>query len=130
MNASFYFVQLTVRDLGAASAWYREVMGMREVMREADSFAILSSGAARLALTQGMPAPGGVLLAFEVADLGEWVRGFAEHGGSLEGEMKTSAEGYRRARTRDADGYEVSVFEWTNETSDGAGAEAPIPSRE
>ena len=130
MNASFYFVQLTVHDLDISVAWYREVMGMRELMREADSFALLSASGTRLALTQGSPSPGGVLLAFEVTDLGEWVRCFAERGGTLEGEMKTSPEGYRRARTRDADGYEVSVFEWTNGVRDTTSTEAPIPSRE
>ena len=129
MTASLYFVELTVHDLAAAIAWYREVLALRPVMREADSFAVLAAGPTRLALKQGTPSPGGVLLAFEVADLDEWVRCLAERGVRLEDVIKTSHEGYRRARLRDADGYEVSVFEWINEHRDGADAEAPVPSR-
>ena len=113
MNTTLSFVELTVRDLDAAVTWYREVMGLREVMRsEANSFALLSAGAAKLALKQGTPVSSSVLLAFEVADLDRWVRDLAERGVPLDGEVKSSQEGYRRARVRDRDGYAVSVFEW------------------
>ena len=113
MNTSLSFVELTVRDLDAAVAWYREVMGLREVMRsEANSFALLSAGPIRLALKQGTPISSSVLLAFEVADLDRWVRDLTDRGIPLDGEVKTSREGYRRARVRDLDGYAVSVFEW------------------
>ena len=122
MTASLSFVQLTVRDLDAALAWYRTALGLSSSMREADSFALLSAGATRLALKKGTPSPGGVRLAFEVANLTEWVRGFVEAGGRLDGAMKVSAEGYRRVRVCDADGYEVSVFEWIEQGTD---AEAP-----
>ena len=122
MTASLSFVELTVRDLDAAVAWYRTAFGLLPSMREADSYALLSAGATRLALKKGTPSPGGVRLAFEVAYLDEWVRIFVGAGGRLDGSMKASAEGYRRVRLRDADGYEVSVFEWVERGTD---AEAP-----
>ena len=127
---SLYFIELTVRDLDAAITWYREVMGARELMRvEADAFALLSTGATHLALKQGAPSPGGVLLAFEVTDLDEWIHSMAERGVRLEGEVTASHERYRRARVRDADGYAVSAFEWINERG-GTDALTSIPPRE
>ena len=128
---SLYFIELTVRDLDAAITWYREVMGARQLMRvDADAFALLSTGGTRLSLRQGTPLPGGVLLAFEVTDLDEWIHSMAERGVRLEGEVKTSHEGYRRARVRDADGYAVSVFEWINRERGGTDALTSIPPRE
>ena len=130
MIASLFFVELTVRDLDAAVDWYRKVLGLREVMRDgADAFALLSAGGARLALKRGTPSDGGVLLAFEVADLDAWVRELGGKGVSLEDSPRASDEGYRRARLRDADGYGVSVFEWAEGHRDGADAGAPMPSR-
>ena len=129
-TASLFFVELTVDDLDAAVEWYRKVLGLRQVMRDANAFALLGAGATRLALRRGKPSPGGVLLAFEVADLDEWARRFAENGEQLEDAIRTSDEGYRRARVCDADGYAVCVFERTDERRDGVDAEAPTPSRD
>lgn len=129
MTASLYFVELIVRDLDAAVDWYREVIGLREVMRdEARAFALLSAGGAKLALKRGAPSTSSVLLAFEVADLDAWVRDIASKGVVLEDTPKASREGYRRARLRDADGYEVSVFEWDRKRRDGTDAVASTPS--
>ena len=125
MTTSLYFVELTVCDLDAAVDWYREVLGLREVMRDgANTFALLSAGGTKLALKRGTPSVGSVLLAFEVADLDAWVQALAGKGVALEDPIKTSHEGYRRARLRDADGYEVSVFEWEGERRDGVDAHA------
>ena len=131
MTASLFFVELIVRDLDAAVDWYCEVIGLREVMRDgAKSFALLSAGGAKLALKRGAPSTSSVLLAFEVANLDAWVRDLAGKGVALEDPIEASHEGYRRARLRDVDGYEVSVFEWDDERRDGTDALAPMPSRE
>ena len=129
MTASLYFVELIVRDLDAAVDWYREVIGLREVMRdEAKAFSLLSAGGAKLALKRGAPSTSSVLLAFEVANLDAWVRDLASKGVVPEDNPKASHEGYRRARLRDADGYEVSVFEWDSKRPDGTDAVASTPS--
>jgi len=130
MNISLSFVELAVRDLDAAIAWYREVLGLHEVMRDdAHSFVLLGAGSTRLALKRGTPSPGGVLLAFEVADLAGWVHGLADKGVPIRDGLEVSPEGYRRVRILDADGYAVSVFEWVNEKREGvdAGASSPSP---
>jgi catechol 2,3-dioxygenase-like lactoylglutathione lyase family enzyme len=116
MKCSLYFVELRVRDWNAAVAWYRDVLGLELLMRvDADAFALFAAGPARLALKGSEPGssvPGGTLLAFEVDDLQAWLGRLAEHGVRLDGPMKSSPEGYRRARFRDPEGHELSLFEW------------------
>jgi catechol 2,3-dioxygenase-like lactoylglutathione lyase family enzyme len=108
-----YFVELSVRDWHASVAWYRDVLRLRLIM-SAGSFALLDAGGGRIALKAGEPTPGGVLLALEVDDLDGWV---ARLGAHVEGPIKASEEGYRRARLHDPDGYEIALFEWTQEAS-------------
>ena len=75
---------------------------------ESDLFALFDAGGGQIALKAGESRPG-VLLAFEVTDLDGWV---SRLGGLIEGPVKSSAEGYRRARLRDPDGHEITLFEW------------------
>ena len=106
---NLYFVELRVRDWPASVAFYRDVLGLTPTMRDdAGSFALFDAGSCRVALKAGEPT-GGTLLAFEVDDLDAWVGRLGER---IEGEGKVSPEGYRRARLRDPDGYEISLFEW------------------
>ena len=109
-----YFVELSVRDWDASVAWYRGTLGLRLIMT-AGSFALFDAGGGRIALKAGRPAPGGVLLALEVDDLAGW-------GGTLgpcvQGPIKASEEGFcARARLLDPDGYEIDLFEWTQQVS-------------
>jgi catechol 2,3-dioxygenase-like lactoylglutathione lyase family enzyme len=107
---TLYFVELRVSDWAASVAWYRDVLGLRPILLdEAGSFALLDAGGARVALKAGLPRPGGVMLAMEVGDLDGWL---ARLGALVEGPPQTSAEGYRRARLLDPDGYEIVLFEW------------------
>ena len=103
-----YFVELHVSDHPASVAFYRDQLGLR-LLLQAGSFALFDAGGTRLALKAGQPRPGGVLLAMEVADLDAWVTRLAAR---VEGPVKDSEEGYRRARLRDPDGYEITLFEW------------------
>jgi catechol 2,3-dioxygenase-like lactoylglutathione lyase family enzyme len=112
MTCVLSFVELSVRDWPGSVAWYRDVLGLGVLLRdEAGAFALLAAGPARLALKQGDPCPAGVLLAFEVGDLDAWLARLAGLGVWPEGPVKSSAEGYRRARLRDPDGHAVSLFE-------------------
>jgi len=65
------------------------------------------------ALKQGKPGTGGVLLAFEVHDLDGWLRRLKQQKAEVEGEVKTSSEGYSRLRLRDLDGYTLTLFQWS-----------------
>ena len=104
------FVELLVSDWPASVAWYRDVLGLRPIMSdEAGRFALFDAGDARIALKAGEPHVGGVLLAMEVDDLDGWV---ARLGERVDGAIRASEEGYRRARLRDPDGYEIVLFEW------------------
>ena len=73
---------------------------------------LFAAGPARVALKGGEGGRGGALLAFEVDDLDAWIERLRENGVGLDGSVKLSPEGYRRARFRDPDGHELSLFEW------------------
>ncbi|OAI48059.1 hypothetical protein AYO44_01255 [Planctomycetaceae bacterium SCGC AG-212-F19] len=107
------FVELTVADWPAAVAWYRDVLGLPLRMQDAAGrFALFDAGTGRIALKEGQPEPGSVLLSFEVDDLVGELRRLAEHGVGLESAEKVSSEGYRRAILHDLDGYRICLFEW------------------
>lgn len=114
MIGSLYLIELTVADFPASVAWYRDVLGLPLLLhKETEGFALFQTGLTRLALKQGQPQPGSVLLTFEVKDLAAQVESLAARGVVLEGPLKVSAEGYRRVRLRDPDGYVLSLFEWS-----------------
>ncbi len=118
-----YFVELAIVDWSASVAWYRDVLGLKVLMRvEADRFAILQAGEARLALKQAagpidQVRGTGVLLTFEVEDLAAEVARLARHGVAAESPLQASAEGYRRALFRDPDGYRLCLFDWAAKKS-------------
>ncbi len=101
-----YMVELTVRDLAASLAFYRDRLGLAvELVDEANGFALLHAGG-RLALKRGTPG-GGATVHLEVADVAAELRRLGEPV-----ETKASAEGYRRAKLADPDGHTVVLFEW------------------
>ncbi|MGL4553517.1 MAG: VOC family protein [Gemmataceae bacterium] len=103
-----HFVELRVRDVRASVAWYCDVLGLDVVTAdEANRFTLMSAG---VALKEGEPTPGGVLLSFEVASV-------ARFGG----DVKVSDEGYRRVRLSDPDGYAVVAFEWADREPEASG---------
>jgi catechol 2,3-dioxygenase-like lactoylglutathione lyase family enzyme len=113
MIPGLFFVQLTVADWPAAVEWYRDVLGLRLALRnDADRFALFDAGGSRVALKQGTPEPGSALLTFEVDDLPAALKRLAGRGVVPEAPPQASAEGYRRARLRDPDGYRLCLFDW------------------
>lgn len=102
--------ELAVGDFAASVSWYRDRFGLRVVLLDAaNQFALLQGGdGGRLALKVGTPAPGGVTLHFEVADLTAELARL----GAAETSVRESPEGYREAFLRDPDGYAVGLFEW------------------
>lgn len=112
MIRDLHFVELTVADWPAAVAWYREVLGLSaELLDEAGRFALLRAGGARLALKEGRPEPGTVLLTFEVENLPVELERLGAAGAVVESPLKASPEGYRRAVVRDLDGYRLCLFD-------------------
>jgi catechol 2,3-dioxygenase-like lactoylglutathione lyase family enzyme len=107
MIRSLYMVELTVADWGASLRWYRDLLGLTLLPpTEAGRFALLGTGASRVALKAGVATPGSVTLTFEVESLSAML------GRLGNAEVKENEEGYRRVRLRDPDGYEVVLFEW------------------
>ena len=103
--------ELAVSDVAASRAWYRDGLGLTEVrVDEAHGFVLFERDGGRLAIKHGTPSPGGVTVHFRVADLAETVATLKTRGLVCDGEIKTSAEGYRRAKYHDPDGYAVVIF--------------------
>jgi catechol 2,3-dioxygenase-like lactoylglutathione lyase family enzyme len=99
------FVQVRASDWRRSLEWWRDTLGLPVLLvDEAGGFALLDAGAARIAVKQGVPAPGGTLLAFAVSDADAWA---ARLGTTAQDE----AEGYRRVRLADPDGYAVVLFQ-------------------
>ncbi len=104
--------ELAVRNLPAAVAWYRDVLGLvLKLLDEATGFALLECDGGRLALKVG-GVGGGVTLHFRVADLDGELARLAGHGVVPDRPPIVSNEGYREAFVRDADGYRVGLFEF------------------
>lgn len=114
MKAALAFVELAVSDWDGAVRWYQEVLGLEVVLRDdAARFALLSAGTARLALKGAAAPAAGALLAFEVQGLDDWVNRLEKYGVGMEGPVKASPEGYRRAKVRGPEGVAVTLFEWS-----------------
>jgi predicted enzyme related to lactoylglutathione lyase len=112
MTTSLAFVELAVGDWPASVAWYRDVFGLPLLLLdEPGRFALFQAGAGKIALKACEARLGGVLLAFEVADLPAELGRLAGLGVAPEGPVKSSPEGYRRAVVRDPDGYCLSLFD-------------------
>lgn len=110
-----FMPELRVADLATSAAWYAAALGL--VVEHADAangFLLLAApDGGRVALKQGTPTPGGVLLHFECSDLAAAVERLATAGVAVS-PLKTSAEGYTRAHVSDPDGYAVVVFAWVS----------------
>ncbi len=115
-------VSLTVADLPASVAWYRDVIGFavdREHEREGVVVAVsLRAGGVRLLLGQDDGAQGsdrrkGEGVSFQIStDRGvadEIAQRIRESGGSLETEPTDTPWGARVVRFRDPDGFKLAV---------------------
>ena len=109
-----HMTELTVTDPAASAAWYVGAFGfVIELTDAANGFVLLAHpNGGKLALKAGHPVAAGVKLHLEVADLDAHVDRLSASGVPMEGDLKASDEGYRRARYRDPDGVAVVLFEW------------------
>ncbi len=110
-----YAVELRTARWTELVAWYRDVLGLRVLVRSSeDGYALLAAGDVRLAILARPQAAGSSdrwSLAFEVADL-DAVRARIGATPSAPGEPTTHAEGYREFSVTDPDGNRLRLFAW------------------
>jgi catechol 2,3-dioxygenase-like lactoylglutathione lyase family enzyme len=118
LDASVLSASLTVKDLPASLAWYRDVLGFtvaRTIERAGTLFAAsLRAGVVPVLLTQDDGARGldrvkgeGISLQLTTAqNIDELARGIQERGGVLESEP-FDIMGARAFRLRDPDGFKL-----------------------
>jgi predicted enzyme related to lactoylglutathione lyase len=98
-------------------AWYRNVLGLRVLMRVVeDGYALFEAGDTRLAiLLRDTPgeASGRWSLGFEVNDLSPQLDRLRDHGSTVDG-PKEHPEGFRELITFDPDGNKIRLFSWPN----------------
>ncbi|MFN9369259.1 MAG: VOC family protein [Planctomycetia bacterium] len=112
---SLYAVELRTARWPDMVAWYRDVLGLRMLVRSAEEgFALLAAGETRLAVLARPQAAGSSdrwSLAFEVTDLDEARTRLAAGSADL-GETRTHDEGYRELTVADPDGNRIRLFSW------------------
>jgi catechol 2,3-dioxygenase-like lactoylglutathione lyase family enzyme len=113
-----YCVEIRTSNWEASLQWYREVFGLRVLVRVVDDeYALLEAGETRLSLL-GRAQPGSssrrISLAFEVDDLDEVLNRLARAGSTFSYPQKDH-EGLREANTSDPDGNPIRLFEWPRE---------------
>lgn len=102
------FTELTVSDWPLSVAWYRDGLGFPvTLLDELNQFALLGN----LALKHGTPNPGTTLVHVQVPSLSVTLAHLATLNIHPVGELKTSHEGYTRARLTDPDGHGIVLFE-------------------
>ena len=110
-----YCVEIRSRDWLQAAHWYRDVLGLRVLVRVPDEkYALLAAGETRLAIL-GRDQPGEatrrISLAFEVPDLAPLVERLHATGAQLP-PPHTSDEGLREINLVDPDGNRLRLFSW------------------
>jgi catechol 2,3-dioxygenase-like lactoylglutathione lyase family enzyme len=120
MNASSLSVSLTVKDVRASLAWYRDVLGFavnQEYERGGALRAVsISAGVARVLLSQDDGAKGadrakgdGISLMLTTAEsIDEIAARVKSRGGTLDSEP-ADAFGRRAFRLRDPDGFRLTI---------------------
>jgi len=102
-----------VRDMGAAVAFYGDVLGLPLVRRDGDEWAEFEAGPVRLALHGTVETlPGSGTVVFRVADLDAATMVLAGRGASVVDHVG-EVEGLARfATVRDPDGNPVQLIEY------------------
>ena len=102
-----------VRDMDAAVAFYRDVVGLTPVRRAGDEWAEFDAGPVRLGLHGAeVPQPGGGTAVFRVEDL-DAARRQLEGRGARFDEHVGEVEGFARFATfRDPDGNALQIIEY------------------
>lgn len=115
LRAELFAVELRTARFEAMVAWYRDVLGLRSLLRVIDDgYALLGAGGTRIALVsrpESGPPSDRVSLAFEVVDLAAARERLAAAGAEI-GARPPSHEGFHELVTRDPDGNRLRLFAW------------------
>lgn len=110
-----FAIELRASDWAGMVKWYREVLGLKVLLRVIDDqYAQLHAGSVQLAIVgHGDPgaASGRVTLAFEVSDSDATASRLAMQGWDFERRERT-AEGLSELVTTDPEGNRLRLFEW------------------
>ena len=113
--AEFFAVEVRTAAWEALVAWYREVLGLRVLLRVTDDgYALLGDTRGRIALvSRAEPGPAGerIGLAIEVTDLDAAAARLAAAGAEVARRPPT-AEGFADLLTHDPDGNRLRLFTW------------------
>jgi hydroxymethylpyrimidine/phosphomethylpyrimidine kinase len=113
-----YCVELRTANWSALVEWYREVLGLRVLVRVIDDgYALLEAGENRLALISrpdSGEASQRISLAFEVTDVRKVTARLRAAGAKVTHPTR-DPEGLREASTTDPDGNRIRVFSWPGE---------------
>lgn len=114
-SPSLYCIELRTQNWERMVRWYREVLGLRVLVRVIDDgYALVEAGDTRIALlsrSAGGEASRRISLAFEVGDVPK-VCARLEAAGSVISHPKRDEEGLREANTTDPDGNWIRLFSW------------------
>lgn len=110
-----FSVELRTSQWGTLVEWYRQVIGLRVLVRVVDDgYALLAAGDTRLAIID-RPEPGAASrrwsLGFEVADL-ESIHERLIHAGVDVQPPSINPEGFRELTIMDPDGNRLRLFMW------------------
>jgi predicted enzyme related to lactoylglutathione lyase len=110
-----FSIELRSARWGELVAWYRNVLGLKVLIRALDDgYALLQAGSARLAILERPEAPPAShrwSLGFEVADLAA-CRDRLRMAGAEVHEPPPNPEGFREIVTHDPDGNRLRLFAW------------------
>jgi catechol 2,3-dioxygenase-like lactoylglutathione lyase family enzyme len=109
-----YCVELRTANWEQAVEWYRQVLGLRVLVRVTDDgYALLEAGETRIALlarsATGEPSAR-ISLAFEVRDLRDVIGRLKQVGEACE--TIANSEGLRELNITDPDGNRIRLFSW------------------
>ena len=110
-----YCVELRTGQWAEMVRWYREMLGLKVLVRVVeDGYALLEAGETRIALI-GRDSPGPLSarwsLGFEVDDLDRSSKRLSDGGWEVSRPDRT-AEGFREVVTLDPDGNRIRLFAW------------------
>lgn len=129
LNLGGVMPAITVSDLGASIAWYRDVMGFvvaREIEHEGQRVgAMISAGSVQFMLGQddfakGRDRPKGIgfrLYCVSEQDIDELAAGIKARGGTLDQEPTDQPWGARDLAVSDPDGFKITISSGTGEES-------------
>lgn len=111
---SLFSVELRTTRWEMLVDWYRDVVGLKVLLRvEDDRYALLDAGCTRLAI-MGRASPGEPSgrwsLGFETDDLDAATRRL---GAAAATPPRTNPEGFRELVAHDPDGNKIRVFSWS-----------------